>query len=288
MDIELKIKQTLKKVGLSKRDKILVALSGGKDSAVTCYLLKKFGYRIEGFHIDLQMGEYSDKCFKAVQDLCKQLEIRLHTYDIKQEMGSGMCYLRSAIQTKRSLKNCAICGVIKKWIMNKEARRLGARKIATGHNLDDEAQTFLINVLKGSPGLSANSGAISKNTRDKKFVPRIKPLFYIPEDEVRKYSEKQKLPVIYEKCPCALDSYRIQVRKFMNTMPDKEKLNIIKNMGRIMDWRKNSETSPRDTQRGHKNLRAGDSGEPKINYCKTCGEPARNEVCKACELLDIR
>ena len=65
--------------------------------------------------------------------------------------------------------------------MNREARRLKASKIATGHNLDDEAQTFLINVLKGSPELSLNSGVISKNTGDKKFIPRIKPLSYIPE-----------------------------------------------------------------------------------------------------------
>ena len=44
--------------------------------------------------------------------------------------------------------------MIKKWILNKEARKLKAGKIATGHNLDDEAQTFLMNIFKGSPELS--------------------------------------------------------------------------------------------------------------------------------------
>jgi len=115
MNLQQKVKQTVQNYKLcNKKERVLVALSGGKDSTVTAYLLKKFGYNIEGFHIDLSMGKYSEKCLKAVQDLCKQLEIKLHIYDVKKEMGNSMCYLRSAIQSQKSLKNCAICGVIKK------------------------------------------------------------------------------------------------------------------------------------------------------------------------------
>ena len=269
MNLQQKVKQTLNKIKLSKKEKILVALSGGKDSTVTAYLLKKFGYKIEGFHINLSMGRYSEKCLESVKKLCEELGIKLHVYDIKKEMGSGMCYLRSAIQSKKNLRNCAICGVIKKWIMNREVRKLKADKIATGHNLDDETQTFLMNIFKGSPDLSSNSGAISKNISDKKFIPRIKPLFYIPEDEVRKYSKEKKLPVVYEKCPCALDSYRIQVRKFVDTLSDKDKENIIKNFEIVL--KKLNKT--KDTE---------------INYCEICGEPARGKICKKCELMTIQ
>lgn len=267
MDVEKRFKETLEKIGLKKNEKILVALSGGKDSAVTVYLLKKFGYSVEGFHINLSMGDYSKKCFEAVKKLCEEFDIKLHLYDIKKEMGSGMCYIRSAIQhEKKGLKNCAICGVIKKWIMNREARKLKVDKIATGHNLDDEVQTFLMNILKGSPQLSANSGAITQNTKDKKFIARIKPLFYVDENEIRKYSKKKKLPVVYDKCPCAFDSYRIQLRKFTNTLTEKEKENIIKNFEKLSDKIKKTK-----------------SGE--INYCEKCGEPCRNKICKMCELL---
>lgn len=270
-NIETNVKQTLAKIKLNKKDKILIALSGGKDSSVTAYLLKKFGYSIEGFHINLGMGGYSERCLSAVKELCEQLEIKLHLYDIKNEMGSSMCYIRSAIQhEKKGLKNCAICGVIKKWIMNREARKLKFDKIATGHNLDDEAQTFFMNVLKGSPQLSANSGAVTRNVKDKKFITRIKPLFYVAENDIREYSKAKKLPVVYEHCPCALDSYRIQIRQFMNTLTTKEKGNIMKNFDILFPRIQKLKT------------------EEKLKYCEVCGEPSRNNICKMCELVKIQ
>ncbi|MFA4953366.1 MAG: ATP-binding protein [Candidatus Pacearchaeota archaeon] len=295
--LERKVKQTLKEININKKSKIIVALSGGKDSSVVAYLLKKFGYNIEGFHIDLKIGKYSEECLEKVREISEMLEIKLHVYDMKKEMGSGMCYIRTAIQgsykanKKGQLKNCAICGVIKKWIMNKEARKIkGAKYIATGHNLDDEAQTFLLNILKGSPKLSANSGAITKNPPDQKgkFIPRIKPLFYILEEDVKNYSLAKKLPVNYDKCPCALDSYRIQLRNFLEKMPGKDKENIMNNMDKIypkIERLKDTENlgfSVSKTFKENKKFLT-----ERIQYCKNCGEPSRNKICKKCELMNL-
>ncbi len=270
MNPQQKVKQTIRKYKLiNKSDKVLVALSGGKDSTLVGYLLYKLGYRIEGFHINLRLGNYSIKCEKVVRKLCEDLGIKLHVYDFKKEHGSSMCFHRITIQSKKSLKNCAVCGVIKKYILNKEARKLKASKIATGHHLDDESQTFLLNILKGALQLSSNTGPITKNIPDKKFIPRIKPLFYIPENEIRKFTKMKKLPVIYEKCPCAFDSYRLQVRKFFEKLSNKDKNNIIKNFEKILPLLEKNKIS-------------------KINYCEMCGEPSRKKICKRCELLKLK
>ena len=266
MNISQKVKQTLSRIKINKKDKVLVALSGGKDSTVVAYVLKKFGYNnLEAIHIDLKMGDYSEKCLNATKQLCKQLGIKLYVYDIRKEMGNSMCNIRLNVQSKKSLKNCAICGVIKKWILNKEARRLKADYIATGHHLDDETQTFMLNILKGSPELSNNTGLITRNLPDKKFIPRIKPLFFILEKDIKEYAIKNKLPVVYEKCPCAIDSYRIQIREFMRSLSDKQKENLMKNFMKIQGKIKKQDKT--------------------MNYCEICGEPARGKICKMCELV---
>lgn len=261
--MENRVKQTLNNIGLKKNEKILVALSGGKDSVVTAYLLKKLGYNIGGLYVDLCVGEYSKKCLEKIKKLCEKENIKLHVYNLKKEQNKTM---KDVWKKTKNLNSCAACGIMKKWILNKKARELKVDKIATGHNLDDEIQTFLINLFKGSLKLSKNTGAITKNTEDKKFIPRIKPLYYILEKDVLKYAEKNKLPFLKGKCPYAEISYRIEVRNFLENISDKEKLKIMKNSERIKD---------------RIEKRVG-----KINYCKICGEPCREEICKKCQLIE--
>lgn len=270
-DFEKSVGETIKKYGLaSYSDKIAVACSGGKDSTTALYLLKKFGYDVFAVYIDLKMGNYSQKCLESLREFCRMHKIRLYVISIREEFGSSMCYIRGNIQQSKRLSNCSICGVIKRWLLNKKARHLKATKLATGHNLDDEAQTILINLFKGNVKLGLNSGPITGIVKDKKFVTRIKPLYFSPEDDIRRYSGMMNFPVNYEKCPCAVGTYRIETRGFLNHLQEKDsvEMNVIKNFLLILP-----------------KLRDYFIKDDNLIYCKRCGEPSRQDICKVCSLL---
>jgi len=129
---ERKVKNTIEKYNLvNKKDKILVACSGGKDSTTTLYLLHKFGYDVEALIIDLLIRKWSKNNLENVKKFCKEYKIKLHIINIRKEIGYSMCYIRSIIQSKKKLNNCTICGPIRRWLINKKARTLRATKLAT-------------------------------------------------------------------------------------------------------------------------------------------------------------
>ncbi len=269
-EVENKVKQTIKKYKLlNKKEKIIAAASGGKDSTAALYILKKLGYNIEALYINLQLGDYSERCEKAVQDLCKNLGVKMHILNIKEEFGMRMCNIRGGVQQRVKVSNCMVCGIVKKWMLNKQARKLKAKKIVTGHHLDDEAQTIIMNFLQGNLTLGANGGPRTGIINDEKFVPRIKPLYFISEEEIKKYTQEMKLPVVYEKCPCAISSLRIRTREYLNTLNKKTKENIIHNFLKMLPELREK------------------LKQQKVVYCEICGEPARNKTCKKCSLLKV-
>ena len=271
---EKKVKDTIGKYKLvSKRDKVIVACSGGKDSTTTLYLLKKFGYDVEGFIIDLNIGSWSDKNLKNVRKFCEGLGVKLHVVSMREEYGCSICYIRSGVQSKKKLGNCSICGVVKRWLLNKKSREMGATKLATGHNLDDEAETFIMTLFSGKPEIVLSSGPITTGVKADKFVPRVKPLYFCTNDEVRKYSEEKGFPVLYDPCPCSEGTYRRRIRKLIADLEKRcpgIKDNIVKYHLQLIPI-----------------LRKEKGSYNKLRFCKVCKEPSRNAVCKRCELLKI-
>lgn len=269
-NFENKVKKTISYYKLAtKKERIAVACSGGKDSTTALYLLKKFGYNVFAIYIDLGIGEYSNQCLKNIREFCNDNKIKLHVISMRKEFGSSICYIRSKIQAKHKLSNCTICGVIKRWILNKKARQLKATKLATGHNLDDEAQTIIVNFLKGNALLGMNSGPVTGIIRDRKFITRIKPLYFNEENEIRRYSELMGFPVLYERCPCAIGTYRVETRRFLSQFDVGIKENTVKNFLKMLP-----------SIRGYFNDKV-----QKLRYCNACGEPSRNEVCNACKIV---
>jgi uncharacterized protein (TIGR00269 family) len=271
---ESKVKKALKHYNLSKKEKILVACSGGKDSTTVLYLLNKFGYNVEALIIDLHIGTWSKKNLDNLKSFCEQKKIKLHIIDLREEMGGSMCFIRSQVQSKEKLNNCTICGIIKRWLLNKKTRELNATRIATGHNMDDEAETVLMNFFRRTLKLAAAMGPKPGIIEDIKFIPRIKPLYYCLNKDIRTYSELKKFPVEYAPCPCSTDVFRRNIRNMLNQLEEtntKIKENIVNNFLTIQP-----------------KIRAKVKDEKaKLHYCKLCGEPSVQNICQTCRLMKL-
>ncbi len=269
MNIERRVKETIKKYRMfSKKDKILVALSGGKDSTSILFILKKLNYDVSGLMIDLYLGEWSKIHRKNMESFCKEFKIPFHLVDLRKEIGQGICFIKSVLKREKNLTGCTVCGITKRWILNKWAKKLKADVLVTGHNLDDECQTILMNFLKGNIYLGINSHPITGEKKVEGFVQRVKPFFFVPESEIKKYALEKNFKILYDRCPCAIGTYRVETRSWLKNISDKEKKLIVKNWIKILPKLKKK-----------KNL--------EFKKCKICGDPSRGEICRACEIFNV-
>jgi tRNA-5-methyluridine54 2-sulfurtransferase len=266
---ERQVKQTISKYKLlSERDRVIVACSGGKDSTTALYLAKKFGYNPEALIIDLSTGEYFRKNLANLRNFCREHGIKLHVVNFNMEFGCPMCSMSAAVAQKHGRHSCSVCGVLKRYLLNKKARELGATKLVFGHNLDDEAQTVLMNLMSGNTTSGLLLGP-STGKSTKAFVARVKLLCFSKEADIAAYSKAMKFPVIYEKCPCSIGSFRHTLRVSLNSLEEKYP-GLKKSL-----FSGYLEMEPL--------LRSG--GRPGI--CSVCGEPSRNEKCAACLTVEM-
>lgn len=266
------VKETIEEYKLiTPGEKVVVACSGGKDSTTALYILKKLGYDVEALTIDLHIGDYSKRCLEALKESCKDFGVELHVTTFREEYGCSVCYIRSVLKEKHQLKSCSVCGVIRRGLINRKARELGANKTATGHNLDDEAQTVLMNFLQGDISRLAKMGPTVGVLADKKFVLRIKPLFFSREDDIREYSKLKGFHVVYDPCPCSVDTFRTSMRQALREFGEDApavKENLVRGALEILP-----------------ELREHFKTEKGMKYCEKCGEPTNRDICKNCELF---
>ncbi|GAF99732.1 unnamed protein product, partial [marine sediment metagenome] len=265
------VKKTIEKYRLfSKKDKILVACSGGKDSTSILYILKKLGYNVAAITVDALIGNYTKKNLSNIKEFCKKQGVKLHIVSFRNEFGSSLCYLKSLLYRKGvKLGSCTICGVLRRYLLNKYARKLKVKVIVTGHNIDDEAQSVLMNLFKNNLELLARLGPKTGISNFKNFVPRVKPLYFVFEKEVKKYSKKMKFPVNYDACPCRVDAYRNHIHKLLDNYEKVNvdvKKNIIDSFLKVLPFLK-------------KRFKVSE----KPNYCSRCNEPSKRNICMCCQ-----
>ena len=271
--IQKKVIKTIKKENLiDKGDKILVALSGGKDSVATLDILNTYKERniIElcAVTIDEGIANYRNDGVAIAKKHTKRLGIEHKVLSFKSLFNTT---LDEIMKIPNHRISCSYCGVFRRWIINKAARDFGADKIATGHNLDDEVQAILMNYLEGNIN---NLTMIGPKTMSYSplFRPKIKPLREIPEREIGLYTIAKDLEIHLAGCPYSQESFRGEVSE------------IIKNLS------KNHPTIMYSTLRGFDKIKPALKKEYVADFqfdsCIKCGEPSSNEICRVCTFLD--
>ncbi|KAF5418227.1 MAG: tRNA 2-thiocytidine biosynthesis protein TtcA [Candidatus Methanogaster sp.] len=162
---------------------------------------------------------------------------------------------------------CSVCGALRKNLLNRTAKQLGASHLAIGHNLDDEAQTILINHLRGDIRRLVR---LSHARVQPDLVPRIKPLRHVPESEVVAYAGAVGLSVCPKACPYMNEAYRLGVRIFLREFEDTHpgtRHGIVRGFDRMVGA-------------------LGDAYPPaSLVPCRACGEPCTDGLCQACKML---
>ncbi|MFC1731654.1 ATP-binding protein [candidate division KSB1 bacterium] len=258
----------------TKKDKILVACSGGKDSTAILYILKKHGFKVEAITVDALIGNYTKQNIKNLEEFCKEHNVKLHKVSFRDKFGRSLCYIQSVLKKNgANLRSCTVCGVLRRYLLNKEARKIRPNCIVTGHNIDDEAQSIIMNLIRNKQSLSARLGPRTGLIDDKKFISRVKPLYFCTEKEIIRYSKIKKFKVNYEECPCCVDAFRKKTRDALNKLsknnPDLAQ-NIINNFLRVLPKLKESYTT-----------------EEEIPRCKSCHEPSKGKICNTCYIVSL-
>ncbi len=270
--LENNVQKTIKRFDLlDKKDKILVAASGGKDSTAILHLLKKMGYNVEALTVDALIGKYTRQNLENLKNFCQKHGITLHIASFRKEFGYGLCYIKSILKSRGlKLKSCTICGVLRRCLINKHAKQLRADKLVTGHNMDDEAQTFMMNVFRNTLWLAARLGPKTGLRESRHFIQRVKPLYLTSNKDIIRYSKLMNFPVEYTACPCSSDSFRKFTKEMLNEWEKKNpgtKQNITDYFLRILP-------------KLRKQFKSGS-----ILECTECHGPSSHGLCKSCQII---
>jgi uncharacterized protein (TIGR00269 family) len=213
------VERFIKKYGMFKRnEKVLVAVSGGKDSLSLWDILQRLGYQADGLYIGLGIDAgigYSVESQRLAEKFANENGLKLHVVDIQKEYGATIPEFTR--QTKRGReKPCSVCGLVKRHEMNRVARDLGYDVLATGHNLDDEAAVLFGNTLTWAGEYLLRQGPVLPGTPG--LARKVKPLCRQYEREMLAYALLRGIEYIYDECPYSVDSTSIYYKEILNRL----------------------------------------------------------------------
>lgn len=203
----------------NRQDRILAAVSGGKDSLSLWDILIRLGYSVDGLYIGLGIDEgvkYSAESRRYCEEFAQERNLKLLVVDIEQEIGAGIAQIAATTQRGQE-KPCAVCGMSKRHVMNRAARQGGYTVLVTGHNLDDEAATLFGNTLNWMADYLVRQGPVLEANREG-MVRKAKPLCRFYEREMAAYALLRGIEYIYEECPFASGTKSIYYKEVLNRL----------------------------------------------------------------------
>ena len=202
----------------TRTEKILVAVSGGKDSLSLWDILQRQGYQADGLYICLGIDaglNYSSESQRLTEKFAARRNLKLHIVDVQKEYGATIPQFAQKSRRGRG-KPCSVCGLVKRHVMNRIARDFGYDVLATGHNLDDEAAILFGNTLSWGGEYLLRQGPVLPETPG--LARKVKPLCRIYEREMLAYVLLHGIEYIYYECPFSAGSTSIYYKQLLNKL----------------------------------------------------------------------
>ena len=275
--IESKVDRCIKRFALLRGIKrLLIGLSGGKDSTALFYIMSKlYGNKVEleGLHINLGIPEYSMESMKIIDKLSSITGIKVSYIDLSKEYGFSIKKAADHYFNRRiNRPPCSICGTVKRYLLNKYAFENGFDAVATGHNLDDILRFATTNIVTGQI-----SDLVKQIPREESFHPklitRIRPLCYLSNKEILHYVEASSLPIVRTNCPYKPPATKLapmissKMEEIESVIPGFKSMYITNLWGKIIPSIKTEPVT--------------------IKECEICGMPTSGKICSFCRIRRI-
>lgn len=257
-------------------DRVLVAVSGGKDSLVLWDVLSRLGYQVDGLYIGLGIDGgfgYSAESQRITEDFAAKRELNLITYDVSEHEGSDIPTAASLTRRGRE-RPCSICGLAKRHIMNRIAVDNDYDILVTGHNLDDEAAVLFVNTINWLSAYLQRQGPVLQKRSG--LVKKAKPFFRFYERETAAYAILQGIEYMYDEYPHADGAKSLYYKELLNRLEADRpgaKLSF------YLSFLRAKETMSFISQ--------SDGVELSLHPCPSCGQPtSAPDICTYCRTWD--
>lgn len=272
---ERKVRRTVRKYNMIEpEDRLIVGVSGGKDSMALLHLLLKLKRKMRKLEViavlvDEGISGYREKTVQNLVNYAKAHDVKYTIASFRDYVGASLDEMvKVSSEARLPYMPCSYCGVFRRYVLNMVAREMGATAIATAHNIDDVVQTYLMNLINNNWDRVFSLSPVRVSS-EKFIVKRIKPFYEVLERESALYALLNGLvPLEYVQCPYVKYNVRFVIRRMLNELEDRypgSKYGLLRSLLELINLNNKLQLAKRSYTR-----------------CIVCGNPSSHSVCKAC------